>query len=512
MIKRKMRIKLIYPPIFRRFNQRAPPVSIPSLTAVLRENNHYVDQDDLLIKVWKNKHPKLDLSIFSNEQLLEDYLFKNRKNKKFDETLDKILLLTDYKSFNLIGLGAMSRFQFLFALLLAKKIKEQIDTPIVIGGRHSTSLTKDLFDRIKFVDYIVIGDGELAIMKLVGFLKGKNKLKDIPGLLYRKKGLVHQNQPKNMNINKIPPPDFDGLQYSSYKSFKQNSVSLAYQISRGCPFRCSFCELSAHKYEAKSIDKVVKDLKLLSEKYGITHFEFVDHTINVNYRYLDALCYAFIKKGLNITWDSYARCDSLDKALLSKMKSAGCTMLRFGVESGSNRLLRLMNKDIKSEKSAKILKWAHEEGIINSVFLISGFPGETKEDLEATLRFIKENSKYINSIRIKPFYISGNSIIKKNPKAYGIKNIKQDFNSEFFLRYDYTMSKEEISKQFSHIKLLEAYFKYILRNRFPLFRLIPYFVYKLILKREQLHYKIIRYFKYNSIFKRILSIRLFLRH
>lgn len=483
-----MRIKLIYPPVFDEISQPAPPISIPSLTTVLRQNGHHVDMDDLLIRIRshnRNNKNRINLNIFKNKKALSDYLLKNKKNKKFGIALNKILSFTNYNGYDLIGFGALSRFQFLFALLLAKKIKEQMNTPIVIGGCHLIWINPKIYKKMGFVDYLIVGGGELALLRLTEYLKKKNKIKNIPGLVYRKNGKIHQNKPENMSLENIPVLDFDGLPIHLYKQFRNNLTSASYQISQGCPYKCNFCGRPMNDYDVKSIDKVVRELKTLSQNYGITHFDIVDLTINVDRQYLNSLCDKIIKEKLDITWWAFARINNLDKALLIKMKKAGCKLLKFGVESGSDRLLKLMNKGITAKLSSEVLKNSHNAGIKNLIYLIAGFPYEIKDDLKATANFIKENAENIDMITVTSFRVSGNSNIQRKPEAFGIKNIKEDplFGE---LEFQYA---NKISKYQSYEAIFLAYFKYLLRKKYTLLKFVPVFLVKLVLKAKLIKYK-----------------------
>ncbi|MFH1511114.1 MAG: radical SAM protein [Candidatus Woesearchaeota archaeon] len=471
-----MKIKLIYPPVFDHIIQPFPPISIPILTAALRKNGYVTDQDDLLIRVRsQNWFRKPNLKVFSNEKNLNEYLIHNRQNPVFEKTLSKILHLTQYQDYNLIGLSALSLEQFLFALLLGKKIKDETGTPIVIGGYHLNSMTPEFFDKITFVDYVIIGGAELSIIKLVQHIEGKVKEEDVPGLMYRKQGKVHLNGPRNIPIDEVPVADFEGLPISLYSPYGDGKISLPYQISRGCSHRCSFCEVSGGKFEKKSLAKVLAELELLISRYKAVHFEFTDATINSDYEYLKLLCEKMISGKLKMDWYALARADNLDATILRKMKGAGCKKLLFGIESGSDRLLRFMQKGINARHAASILQISHDVGITNWIFLMSGIPGETHEDLKKTVSFIGKNSKYISRITIGVFYILSNSLVKKDPASYCILNVDDNIR---FLRQNlfsgqYTDKKQVILKKLSYDTVFLAYWKYIIRKRKPYLKCIP---------------------------------------
>ncbi|MDP2907277.1 MAG: radical SAM protein [Nanoarchaeota archaeon] len=495
-----MRIKLITPPVYNEVTQQVTPGALPILTAVLREKGHYVEQDDLLIKVkYFNKvYDGLNLDKFDGKCFGHFfYNIKNNKHKEFNKVLERILDLTNYQDFDLIGFDAHSHFQLMSALALAKKMKEKVNTPIVIGGYYMGSINPQGYNNLNFVDFMVIGGGELALLKLVDYLQKKAKLKDVPGLVYRKNGKMCQNDIGNMPIEKVPMPDFNGIPFYLYDSPKNNGRAVPYQIARGCQNRCAFCDRPLQKYEPKSGKKVIREIETLYKMYNVRHFEFSDTTVNADPKLLGRICDGIIQKKMDITWRAFARIDKLDKTLVDKMKKSGCLALYFGIETGSNRMLRFIQKDVTRELAAKNLKMCHEGGINNRIYLIAGLPSETKEDLDATLSFIQENAPYLEKIKINLFKVRYSSFINKDPEKYGLKDIKVRDALQLIPFY-HKDTKRGISKYTSYKALQLAYWHHIVKKRKPHLMLIPDAAIKIALKfqKEFVDRKYNRYFNY----------------
>jgi radical SAM superfamily enzyme YgiQ (UPF0313 family) len=237
-------------------------------------------------------------------------------------------------------------------------------------------------------------------------------------------------------------------------------------------------------------------LKLLSKKYKTNYFEFCDSSLNNNPNFLEKVCDALIKYSLNIKWISMIRPDNLSENLLEKMKRSGCVHLRFGIESFSKRILKKMNKPFKLETALKSLQYSSKAGIINEVFLVVGFPTETEEDLNETISYIKEYSRYIDHVGFSIFRIDYGSLIFKNPKHYGITNIRLLENNLFDeSHYAYDEIKgpkwKKIQNQqiFKYKILFHAVFNHIIKKKknvlnkkHKIINLIPpdlsYFLYK----------------------------------
>jgi radical SAM superfamily enzyme YgiQ (UPF0313 family) len=433
-----MKIKLINPPTFHTDYTEYfwPQVTIATLSCFLRKNGYFVDQDDLNIKCNQNK---INFSFFRNTNLIKKYL-TNSKNLYLDYLLERIVNLTTYKSFDIIGISIQAYQQYFLSLAIAKKMKEKTDSLIIIGGAFISllddSTLNEILSKYPFIDYIGIGDGEFTLLKLIKHLEGKCGKKQVPGLVYRYKDRIKKNNKFNININEQCIPDFGGLPLNLYKS--RPEIGLYYRISRGCDNKCTFCLEPNNKLQFKNINKIIKDLKFLVLKYGFKCVLFTDNACNLNYTHLEKLCDGLIRNKINITWRSEARADNLDKKLLIKMRKSGCTDLEFGIESGSNRILRIIRKNIDLGKVEEILKESANVGIKNHVNFILGYPGEEENDIKDTINFIKRNIKYIYSMKLIPFTLVYNSYIYNNPKEFSIFDLKRFTTSPIFFTFDDT--------------------------------------------------------------------------
>jgi hypothetical protein len=413
------------------------PYGMGALTTFLKQHNYYVEQEDLVIKfnypnkassitsIFKNN---IDLDISGNIREIRSFFESGEIEGDLGSFLDKILNSIPMEGFNIIGFSIYTFYHFLFALMLSKRIKQKTGIPIVFGGPFINLYGCLYPDAFNSIDYMIVGDGRVPLLKLIDYLQGKTGISEIPNLIYKDNGKVATNPREYYPIEDIPIPDFEGLPMHLYKRPQFGYIYttiLPYQISRNCTGRCSFCNYKNvnRPIEFKSYDKVINELMQMKERYKSKRFYFCDDTINNSYEYLEGLCNLFIKHKLDIEWYVFAKVGNLDKHILKKMKMAGCQWLFFGVESGSDRILKMMNKGFTSEQAAATLKDSYEAGLQNCVYFIAGYLSETQEDINQTLKFIKKNRKYIHLIFIFEFSLEYGSEIYFNFEKHGITNL-----------------------------------------------------------------------------------------
>lgn len=293
---------------------------------------------------------------------------------------------------------------------VAENLKKIIDTKIVLGGAQAT-LEPERTISNKDVDFAIYGEGEETMAELLDSL-GSRKFSKILGLVYKDaKGNIRKNKPRPLqqDLDKIPLPARHLFPMEKYHSSAnlRGKRTLNLVTSRGCPYRCAYCAGSlifgkTHRYN--STDRVMEELKLLKNKYGVDSVQFFDETFTVNRKRVMDLCDKMIKEKLNIEWSCFTRVNLVDKELLIKMKKAGCYLVFYGLESGVPRLLKLIQKDITLEQSIKAVKLTHKCGIETWVSFILGFPSETVEEANQTIDFaLKVDSTFVQFPIATPF-------------------------------------------------------------------------------------------------------------
>lgn len=288
------------------------------------------------------------------------------------------------------------------------------EAKVIAGGAHPTGLVNSGVPLEGYIpaefDAVVVGEGEMAILDVA---------RDYPNLkpVY--------NRPLEKDLDSYPNPDYSMVDPFSYKRTIAERQSISMLTSRGCPYRCSFCGLPAHhrKVKYRSPEAVVAEVKGIIDRYGIRSFNFQDDTFLVHKRRVKELL--DLLKPLKISFRCHGRAGLDTQDDYHRLKEAGCELIAWGIESGSQKLLELMNKDVTVEQNEAVIGWAKNAGILDRAFFIIGFPGETWETIEETKRFIEraDPSQFIAST-FQPY---PGTDVWTNPEKYGVTRIERDF-------------------------------------------------------------------------------------
>jgi anaerobic magnesium-protoporphyrin IX monomethyl ester cyclase len=270
------------------------------------------------------------------------------------------------------------------------------DATIVLGGHLSWIMPPAvILEKVPNIDYIVLKEGEEALLKLIGALSGNSDPQLVQGIVYRdrKKGVIVETPPQMpVDIEALPLPAWELMGVPS----SQRLPVLPLETSRGCPYNCAYCaEVTywSRPVRYRSNDRVVNEIISNVEKYGISTFRFTDSCFSAPPERCTQVCDAIYEKcinnGIPVKWSVYSRIENLSPSLLDRMRRAGCVALDVGLESGSPEVLRRMGKNFDPEIAVTIAKAARESGIIIHYNLIVGFPGETRETLQATTEIVE---------------------------------------------------------------------------------------------------------------------------
>ena len=277
-------------------------------------------------------------------------------------------------------------------LRLARELKERDPQIVTVFGGPQASCTAEItLETMPFVDYINTGEGENTVVPLFnGILRGEGDLNTIPGLHYRKDGaLFHNNELVPLcDLNTLPYWDDRLLPPEDPEALKDQYYFMPIDIGRGCPYRCTFCCTSyfwRRVYRMKDTEEIIADIKYYKEKYGIRSFWFSHDAFTVNKKLVTEICDRILEEKLDIIWRCSARLDCISEELILKMKQAGMVRISFGVETGSPRMQKIINKHLDLKKAKGLVDFLLKEGIWVGLYFMYGFPQETQEDLNQTL-------------------------------------------------------------------------------------------------------------------------------
>jgi len=287
---------------------------------------------------------------------------------------------------------------FKAAQQLCQKIKAGYpQCTIVLGGPHSTVLPERTLEEIPEADIACIGEGELTLAAIAQ-TSSKDDLGDIEGICYRHKGKIHRNPDRSFirNLDEIPPPARHLLPMDQYhltaSRVSGDSFCPTIIVARGCPFKCSYCSRTfGRTFRAHSTARIIAEIKGLIDTYHIRQINIEADTLTVKKRFLKDLCQALIDNGINrqIKWTCESRVDTIDGDMLELMRRAGCWQISYGVETGSQRLLDLINKGVTLNQVEAAFEMTKKAGISIRGFFMLGLPTETRQESMETIAFAK---------------------------------------------------------------------------------------------------------------------------
>ncbi|MFH1444979.1 MAG: radical SAM protein [Nanoarchaeota archaeon] len=319
--------------------------------------------------------------------------------------------IADYivrKNPGMVGMGIMTP-QIVNTLKICKTVKEKnINIKICLGGSHVNSVGEEIFEFTNDVDFLITGEGEYTFLDLVKNLNGDyGKVK---GLIYRKDGKIKVNEKMEpiKNLDELPFPDFSLVDLNQYKSpYVENYPMIPMIASRGCPYNCSFCD--AYRTHGRVLRKrspknIVDEIEYNKKRFGVGHVAIKDSTLILDKKWVHEFCDDLMERNLKITWNCNSRVDNLDAELLKKLKKAGCMMLAFGVESGSQTVLNNIRKQTTLQQVREAFKMTKSAGLKTYGFFMIGNPGDNPVRVRKTIDFAKELNPDLVAFHITEAY------------------------------------------------------------------------------------------------------------
>ncbi|MCX5657370.1 MAG: radical SAM protein, partial [Candidatus Omnitrophica bacterium] len=274
--------------------------------------------------------------------------------------------------------------------------KENPAITVVIGGVHPSAMVEESLGK-EFIDFVVRGEGEVTLTELIDCLEHKGGIEKVDGISY-KKGNCFQNNPKRSlidNLDALPFParDLFPFPYKYSSPFKLKKLHATLITSRGCPGGCIFCNknIFGSVFRMRSAENVIMEIEYLAKEYGIKEFHMADDCFSWDRNRVEQICELLIRKKLNVAWacSNGIRVDSVDKKLLELMKESGCYRIAFGVESGSEEVLKKIGKRIHLDEIKHAFEMAELAGIATvALFMLGNFGDDTK-NIEKTIEFSK---------------------------------------------------------------------------------------------------------------------------
>jgi len=361
-----MRVLLLRPAAEKKSMARVLPLGLLAIGSVLKKAGHQVKILDLRI---------------SNSP---------------DEELSSVM-----KSFNpqVVGIGVMT-IECKYGFIDAAKVKKlNPDVTIIFGGPHCSHEPRFILNDPN-VDLMVSGEGDLTIAELIDALEQGRDIENISGIAYKKNGsyIRTADRPVIRDLDKFDQ-EYDLINLERYFNFQssmdffpvfRNKRFLPLVTSRGCPFKCTYChDIFDKSIQYRSPKAVVDEIEYLINKYGVREFHIVDDVFNVNMKRAKIVLDAIIQKNLNIhiSFPNGLRADFFDDELIDKMQRAGVYRMALGIESGSQRIQDMIQKDLDINIIYGVVEKLTRARMSVHGFFMLGFPSETRKEMEATIDF-----------------------------------------------------------------------------------------------------------------------------
>ncbi len=394
-----MKVLLIAPYYFTNADDRSDSIDkredfLPSsalmfLGAVLREHNH----EPIL----------LDLN--------SSYVHKKVDKKQY--CLNVILSEIEKQTIQLVGFNCLFSGIFPSILEYAGKIKEKFpNVKIAIGGLHPTTYSKKILESCKEIDYVVLGEGEIQIVRIADSIEQNDfiHIDKISSFAYRNEdNEVNINNDRSfIDFNELPMPAWDLINFKDYEidlshyyNPKQHARSHLENIvpifsSRGCPFNCSFCDMfhvMGKEHRRRDAVKVVDQIEFIHKEYGMNYFQFLDDNLTLNRGHILGICKEINNRKLDIQFDTSngLNINSLNEEVIAAMASAGLVDACIAIEHGSDYIRNeVIGKKLKRETIYEVAELLRKYKVQTGGLFIAGFPEETNETLADSYKMMTE--------------------------------------------------------------------------------------------------------------------------
>lgn len=272
-------------------------------------------------------------------------------------------------------------------LKIARRVKEALGCYVVFAGPQADITAKETLEEIPWVDYVCRGEGETTVYPFFSsLLRGEPDL-SVAGLVYRtENGITENPRPELIqDLDTLPIPDYSVFPGEIVVDPK---ACFSIDVGRGCPFGCTYCSTKTfwgRKYRLKSPERIIREVKHFHDLFGLNYFAFEHDMFTMNKGQVMEICSMLKELDYKVYWNCSARADCIDEELIRTMADAGMTWIYLGIETGSPRMQKLVNKNLKLEKILPLIRFITSCGVRVVTSFIYGFPEETEEDISQTL-------------------------------------------------------------------------------------------------------------------------------
>src|SRR5579859_1478878 len=299
------------------------------------------------------------------------------------------------RDFDFFGFSTVCSSYPLTLRIAAEVKRVHPESVVALGGPQASVVDISTMRAYPFIDLVVRGEAEQTLPDLVDALAAGSSLAAVPGITFRRNEdgeiVRSPDAPLVLDLDTLPFPAFHLFPDVRY------CRHFPLELGRGCPFACTFCSTNdffRRRFRLKSPEQMISNMRRVRDTYGISSFELVHDMFTVDRKRVAAFCDALIESGERFIWGCSARTDCIDEELIALMARAGCRGIFFGIETGSKRMQKIIDKGLELNDSAERVRSCDKFKINTAVSLMAGFPEETMNDLRETAAFFVDSLRY----------------------------------------------------------------------------------------------------------------------
>ena len=453
------------------------PILLASISSNLKKNNI----DHKIIDLFGNNTYKIKKK--------DNFLIAGEETTKYEDEINKSDIIFIYAS------QVINHLSVIDLLKTIRSINEEVKIFILENTQAVTAYSlKNIANEFLLSDndHVLLGESEKKVVEICKNISTGKSLENLKGIITSK----FSNLEREIidNLDDLPFPDWSEIPLKNYWHLKyahgpfSSKKYISILTSRGCPYPCEFCvvpETNNRKWRFKSPNKVVDEIEYLLKKYSVNEFHLEDLNPTVNDKRTKEICREIIRRNININWKIVAgtKVESIkDYETVKLMADSGCKYVSISPESGSENLMKKINKPFNKEHAYKIVKYMNENKIFTQACFVLGFPGESKEDLKMTKEMIiKLTKKGIDEIAL--FIISpipGSNIYKKLKGFKSLSDLnfspiwRDDYNKLFLYRIYFYFIFVLLKFIYHPIKFFNQILNFFTKNFQTKMEMVPY--------------------------------------
>lgn len=446
---------------------------------ILFTHGYFLNEDPKELQIMR---PYVPLGILYISAYLEQHGFENEVFDSTFSTLGKLKekIITDKPDVIAIYTNLMTKLNVLKIIKYIRSEKTLDHTKIILGGPEVRNYAENFLNY--GADFIIIGEGEETMLELINVLNPvtlsgveAQQFFSIKGLAFLEKGRLITTEERTLikDINKLPFPNRQKIDFTPYlngwKTHHGYSM-MSVNTMRGCPYTCKWCSRAVYggTYRRRSPQLVAQELKHIKETYKPDMIWFVDDVFTIHHKWLKEFAEEVKKLDAVIPYEVISRADRLNEEVMKILKASGCFRVWVGAESGSQKIIDAMDRRVDVMQTREMIKLAKQHGIEAGTFIMLGYPGETKEDIQETIEHLVQSNPSQYTITIA-YPIKGTELYNEVKNEFLDQHLEWETSTDRDIDFKRTHPKQYYQYAIQWV-INEVYLKTKNKNRFK----VPY--------------------------------------